>query len=74
MEQRIVQHLKTIVIEHVSIEVWQVICAMKVGTSAEQVLERQREDKSPGKGDSVHNKAMEKIHMVHDRPNEERFE
>ena len=37
LEEQIVQHLKTIITEKANIEVWQVMCAMGFGISAEQV-------------------------------------
>lgn len=36
-EEQIVQHLKTSIMENANIDVWQVMCAMEFGTSAEQV-------------------------------------
>lgn len=47
--------------ENVNTEGCQVICAMEVGTSAEQVLERQREDRDLAMA-SRHNEAMKRCH------------
>lgn len=59
LEEQIVQHLKTIIIQNLSIQVWQVTYAMQVGTSAGQVLKRQREEWSLDEGDSIHNHTTE---------------